>query len=140
LGISDFAQWVGQSPNYLSNVSTAYGGSPTAAPEAWSKTSAMENLDVFKDIPVFLVHGTADTVVPPSQSRQLAAALGAKGYEVTLRESQGLGHDDAAVTPFQHEIVDFLDTVTARTTPEPSSFVLLATGLLALLTFVWKRR
>lgn len=140
LGISDFAQWVGENPNYLGSVSAAYGGSPTAVPEAWHKTSAMENLDTFKSIPVFLVHGMADTVVPPSQSRQLAAALGAKGYEATLREAQGLGHDDAAVTPFQHEIIDFLDTVTAKTTPEPSAIALLTTGLLAVLAFVWSRR
>lgn len=138
MGISDPVQWVSEENTwYLNLLSTAYGGTPTQAPEAWREVSAMQNIDVFKSIPVFLVHGTADTVVPPSQSRQLAAALGAKGYEVTLREAQGLKHDDAAVTPFQCEIVDFLDTVTARTTPEPSSFVLLATGLLA---FVWSRR
>jgi dipeptidyl aminopeptidase/acylaminoacyl peptidase len=143
LGISDFAQWVGENPKYLSSVSAAYGGTPAEVPEAYRKTSAMENLDAFKNIPVFLVHGAADTTVPPSQSRQLAAALGAKGYEVTLREAEGTGHDDAAVTPFQEEIVGFLDTVTARTTPEPSAFVLLATGLLALLAllaFVWRKR
>jgi dipeptidyl aminopeptidase/acylaminoacyl peptidase len=140
LGISDFAQWVGENPNYLSSVSAAYGGTPAQVPEAWSKTSAMENLDAFKSIPVFLVHGTADTVVPPSQSRQLATALGAKGYEVTLREAQGLGHDDAAVTPFQHEIVDFLDTITAKAVPEPSAYALMATGLLAVLVHMWRRR
>jgi S-formylglutathione hydrolase FrmB len=117
IGISDGAQFVSAPPgrNYLSILSTAYGGTPAQVPEAWNKTAAMKNLDTFKSIPVFLVDDTADTVVPPLQSHQLAASLRAKGYGVTLRESQGFGHTDAVVGPFQQEIVDFFDTITART-------------------------
>lgn len=135
LGMSDFAQWAGQNPGYSSNLVTAYGGTPQEVPEAYSENSAMQNLDTFENIPVFLVHGTADTVVPLSQSVQLADALSAKGYKAILREAEGMGHFNVAVTPFQHEIVDFLDAVTAQAAPEPPAIILLATALLSCLLF-----
>jgi pimeloyl-ACP methyl ester carboxylesterase len=110
--MTDFAQWAASSP-YLASVAATYGGSPADAPDAWAKASAMKNLDTFKNIPVFLVHGTADNLVPPEQSRQLAKALQARNHRVTLRESQGAGHEDRIVEPFQKEIIDFFDNATS---------------------------
>jgi hypothetical protein len=42
---------------------------------------------------VLLVHGTADPVVPPGQSRLLADRLRAAGVDVTLRMVRGADHD-----------------------------------------------
>jgi dipeptidyl aminopeptidase/acylaminoacyl peptidase len=110
--MTDFTQWVAENPNYVGSVTAAYGGTPTQVPNAWAKTSAMRNLDAFKEIPVFLVHGVADTVVPPLQSRQLAESLRARHSRVILREVEGLDHTDEIVEPFQEEILDFFDKAT----------------------------
>lgn len=107
--MTDFAKWVQESPGYLAAISTAYGGGPAEAPEAWAKTSAMEHLDAFQNIPVFLVHGDADTIVKPDHSRLLAKALREKKSRVIFHEVEGIGHRDLIVGPFQEEIVDFFD-------------------------------
>ena len=139
-GMSDFAQWVQENPTYLSSVSTAYGGSPSQVPAAWAKTSAMENLGAFTNIPVYLVHGSADTTVPPSQSIQLYDALTNLGDNVTLQLAQGLGHVDGVVTPYSANIVDFFNSADSVSAPEPSTWALLVMGLLCLLAYARRKR
>ena len=43
-------------------------------------------------LPVRLYHGEADTLVPPEESRRLAAALEARGADVHLTTYPGIGH------------------------------------------------
>ncbi|GIG38729.1 alpha/beta hydrolase [Cellulomonas phragmiteti] len=47
------------------------------------------------DAPVAVVHGTADTIVPPSQSREVADAVRGTGAQVVERKVAGAGHNDA---------------------------------------------
>lgn len=49
-------------------------------------------------LPVWIVHGDADTVVPVEESRKMAAALTALGADVHYTELSGVGHNawDAA--------------------------------------------
>lgn len=112
--MTDFPKWVKENPAYLAPISSAYGGSPANVPSAWTKTSPIMHLDAFKNIPIFLVHGVADTIVHPDHSRQLAKALRAKNYRVTLHEVEGLGHRDLIVEPFQEEIVNFFDKAATK--------------------------
>lgn len=44
-------------------------------------------------IPVWIVHGDADPVVPVDESRKMAAALSAAGAEVTYKELAGVDHN-----------------------------------------------
>ena len=44
-------------------------------------------------LPVWLVHGDADSVVPVEHSRNLAAALKAAGAQVTYKELPGVNHN-----------------------------------------------
>lgn len=53
------------------------------APELYQKGSPVTYVDA-KDAPILMVHGTADEVVPLSQSETLAAALKAAGVEHEL--------------------------------------------------------
>lgn len=55
----------------------------SASPLSWVEAS---------DPPVFLLHGSADTVVPVHQSRRLRDALQAAAVPVQYREVSGLGH------------------------------------------------
>ena len=49
-------------------------------------------------VPAWIVHGDADTVVPVTESRQMAAGLRAAGDKVVYKELPGVGHNawDAA--------------------------------------------
>ncbi|MDP3781375.1 MAG: alpha/beta hydrolase [Sphingopyxis sp.] len=73
--------------------------------------------------PLWLGHGTADTVVRVRNSRRLAAAMHKVGGSATLREYDGLSHNDLVMAltkplaykgPILPEMTDFLRGVTAR--------------------------
>jgi acetyl esterase/lipase len=62
--------------------------------------------------PFFLYHGTADTLVPPSQSQNFASALGAAGVPVELVMLPGLDHNGAATdTGIRPQAMRFVDQV-----------------------------
>ena len=76
--------------------------------------------------PILVLHGDADTVVRPRNSRRLAAALREVGGEVVEREFEGMGHAEiimALSKPFaqggkvREPMIDFLSQ---STTPAPS--------------------
>ena len=46
----------------------------------------------FREMPVFAVHGDADTVVPPARTREMVAALWKVGGRVSFIEYPGCGH------------------------------------------------
>jgi len=72
-------------------IAAAYGGSPRAAPAAYAAHSALRQCERLT-VPVLLVHGSADEVIPVEQSRRLAAAReGADGF--TYIELDGGDHD-----------------------------------------------
>ena len=73
--------------------------------------------------PLWLGHGTADTVVRVRNSQRLAAAMHKVGGSATLREYGGLSHNDLVMAltkplaykgPILPEMTDFLRGVTAR--------------------------
>lgn len=77
--------------------------------------------------PLWLGHGTADTVVRVRNSNRLAAAMQKVGGSAQLRTYDGLSHNDlvmALTGPLQHrgptilsEVTDFLRGTTARRVP-----------------------
>jgi acetyl esterase/lipase len=68
------------------------GGEPADVPERYAEASPAARLPL--GLPQVLVHGSADEVVPPSQSRDYAAAARAAGDEVELVEPEGADHFD----------------------------------------------
>jgi acetyl esterase/lipase len=73
--------------------------------------------------PLWLGHGTADTVVRVRNSQRLAAAMQKVGGSAALREYDGLSHNDLVMAltkplsykgPILPEMTDFLRGVTAR--------------------------
>ena len=106
--MTDFAVWVQEQPHYANSIAGGHGVAVADLSPILAKLSAMQHLDAFAHVPVFLVHGGADTLVPTHHSIDLAAALNKKGFKVTYREAPGIGHDDNAAMKFQREIADFL--------------------------------
>ena len=72
-------------------IAAAYGGPPATAPAVYAAHSAMRRCDRLA-MPVLLIHGSADGVIPVEQSRRLAGArAGADGF--TYIELNGGDHD-----------------------------------------------
>jgi acetyl esterase/lipase len=80
--------------------------------------------------PLWLGHGTADTVVRVRNSQRLAAAMHKVGGSVQLREYDGLSHNDLVMAltrplaykgPILPEVTDFLRGATARRVPPAPS-------------------
>jgi dipeptidyl aminopeptidase/acylaminoacyl peptidase len=112
--MTDFSQWVKEKPQYLPGIAAAHGVKPAEAASLLQALSPLYHASAFADIPVFLLHGDADPIVPVHHSREFAAALQKQGSPVACREAHGLGHDNAVAEPFQREIVEFLTDTAAQ--------------------------
>lgn len=113
--MTDFPKWVEEKPSYLQGIAQAHGVKPSEAASVLQDLSPLYHAASFAGIPVFLLHGDTDSVVPVHHSREFAAALKEQGSPFTYHEAHGLGHDDAIAEPFQREIVEFLTDTTGQT-------------------------
>jgi dipeptidyl aminopeptidase/acylaminoacyl peptidase len=69
-------------------VADLYVGRATVPPAAASPITHVSK----DDAPFLLIHGTADTMIPPSQSERMHAALKAAGADSTLLLIEGMPH------------------------------------------------
>ncbi|TWU13416.1 esterase [Symmachiella macrocystis] len=106
--ITDFTKWLVEKPNYRVPVEKAHGITPETRNEALAKLSPLMNVDAFQKVPVMLLHGDKDRVVPTHHSRDFAAALQKKGYPFIFHEVPGATHNDKIARTYQHELADFL--------------------------------
>lgn len=106
--MTDLAVWVAERPGYLPAISQAHGLDPADAAAKLRDLSPVHRLAAFAEIPVFLLHGDADTVVPVHHSRDFATALRAAGSKVTYHEVPGGGHDDGIATGWQDALLEFI--------------------------------
>ncbi len=106
--ITDFTKWLVEIPKYRVPVEQAHGITPETRGEALAKISPLMNVDAFRKVPVMLLHGDKDRVVPTHHSRDFAAALKKKGYPFIFHEVPGATHNDKIARSYQHELADFL--------------------------------
>ncbi|SKB01206.1 Acetyl esterase/lipase [Prosthecobacter debontii] len=91
-------------------VAAYLGGSLAEKPSLHAEASPVTHLDP-SDPPVFLYHGTRDTLVPPDQTTRYAAALAQAGIPHELVWQKGRGHVGAflAYGEILDEAIGFLD-------------------------------
>lgn len=90
-------------------VHTFMGGTPAQHPDRYAAASPAERLPL--GVPVLLVHGGRDEVVPPVMSESFGAAARAAGDEVELvvvPEEEHMGHV-VALNPLWKAVVAWLD-------------------------------
>lgn len=88
-GISDLKKY---RPNCDDSVNKLLGGSPEQFAERYQQTSPMELLPL--KVPVRLIHGAKDRIVPIELGRDFEAAAKRKGDEATLTTLETAGHFD----------------------------------------------
>lgn len=106
--MTDFVTWIEQSPNYGKPIAESYGGTPQENPQAYDVNNSIQHANRLRNIPVLLLHGSADVIVPVSHSRELSEKLISLGYDCTYIEADGATHADETVTDYQDQVVDFL--------------------------------
>ena len=80
-------------------IADAYGGTPETIPDVYAAHSAVGHADRLT-MPVLVIHGTRDALIPVRESRRLAAAMrGREGF--TYVEIQGGDHE----APLSHEAI-----------------------------------
>ncbi len=106
--ITDFERWLQEVPRYRRPVEQAHGITPEQRGEALAKLSPLMHAEAFRRVPVFLLHGDMDRVVPSHHSRDFAAALKEKGFSAIYHEVPGATHNDEIARAYQRELADFL--------------------------------
>ena len=74
------------------DILAAFGGTPEELPAVYRRQSALYHPEALADIPVFLMHGSRDELIPVSQSRRFAAAM-AETRRFVYVEIPGGNHD-----------------------------------------------
>ena len=91
-GITDLATFGAASSGCNGAVTPLLGGNPTAVPDRYRAVSPTERVPL--RVPVRLVHGDADAIVPLAQSRDFDAGNRAAGGSSEVHVVAGAGHFD----------------------------------------------
>jgi acetyl esterase/lipase len=76
-----------------------FGSSPAADPAAWAEGNPLTWVGRGSKLRVLLAHGTADELLPPSYTTQLADALRGAGHAVTVSMVDGADHATVFAAP-----------------------------------------
>jgi S-formylglutathione hydrolase FrmB len=112
--ITDFTDWAKQFPKRAEAFAKAHGLSEEATWAAFPDYSPLLAASAFAILPVMLIHGDADTVVPVHHSQRFAAALRAQGSPVIYHEVRGGTHDNNLAILWQDAILDFFEQAPPR--------------------------
>lgn len=111
MGITDIAKFYRESPAYHESISTAYGGCPDDSPEIYYDRSAIFHTDKLSSIPVLLIHGESDDLVPASYSESMYCALKEADGMAQLLIAPGVGHDNAIIRGIEDDIFAWFKAV-----------------------------
>lgn len=96
-GIADLRAYSGGAGNCNASVAPLLGGMPDEVPARYAQASPVELLPF--GVPLRLVHGAEDAIVPLAQSSHFAAVARSKGDDAQLLRVDGAGHFDV-IAPF----------------------------------------
>lgn len=90
-----------------------FGTSPGEDPQAWQAGSPLSHAGQRPEVPVLLLHGTLDRVVPVQASEDFAQALQDGGHEVRVETLADADHLDVYRVPFAGDLLaDWVDDLT----------------------------
>ena len=91
-GITDLAEFGATAGGCNGAVTPLLGGTPATVPERYRAVSPVERVPI--GVPVHLIHGEADPIVPLTQSRKFASRNRAAGGVTEVNAIPGAGHFD----------------------------------------------
>ena len=97
----------------------SYGGPPEKIPAVYRERSSRYHAASFAKLPVVIVHGSADAIIPVNHSRILVEQLRAMKKPVFYVEIKDGDHDSLTKTDIA-PVMDYLAAATREPlTPEP---------------------
>jgi len=112
--MTDFEAWVGEAPRYLSPVLQAHNINSSNPSPALRAISPLHNVADFIGLPIYVLHGDTDEIVPVHHGREFAKFLKHEGGLVTYQEIHGATHDDDIAIGQQDNILKFLGDAEAQ--------------------------
>ena len=114
-GVSDYVEFALGNKELLladipGSVKTSFGGLPDQQKDTYRSMGAVHHVDVLKKMPVYLIHGAEDTVVPASHSRKLAEQLKKAGGNVAYVEAPKQDHNMEMIEWYAPQYFKFLET------------------------------
>lgn len=85
----------------------SYGGTPAACPAVYAKHSVLKHAERLT-MPLAIVHGDADAIIPVEQSRKLVRRMRKRGMDVFYKEIPG-GHHDSPIPDFGTALLTVLE-------------------------------
>ena len=117
-GVAETCPWAPVTPDALIGLSGPYDVTmlaevaellfkslPDEDPATWEAGNPLNLAGLRPDVPVLLVHGAADEVVPQVFTANFAAALEAGGHDVTVEVLDGLNHGDVLLPQNSGDII-----------------------------------
>jgi acetyl esterase/lipase len=84
---------------------TLFGQAPADAPDAWEAGNPLNQAGSRPTVPVLLVHGADDELVPTSFTTEFAAALESADHPTTVEMIAGAGHHDVYAAPTTGDVI-----------------------------------
>lgn len=82
-----------------------FAATPEEDPETWAEGNPVLRADLRPELPVLLVHGAFDSLVPVSFSQDFAAALEAGGHDTTLTTIPRADHGEIILAEFSGGVI-----------------------------------
>ncbi len=119
MGVTDFARFYREG-FYNESLAGAFGGTPDDVPGVYEAQSAISDPVAFRDVPVLVIHGDRDTVIPPWNAVELFEKLELLDNGSALILRPGVGHTNEIVQGLEARILDFLDAHRRPTSRAPA--------------------
>lgn len=107
-GVTDYVRFYNEG-RYQDSISKAYGGAPSDKSQIYQDRSAINHIDDLKNIPILVIHGDKDTIVPQWNSDLLVEKLKQAGGKVEYIIVTGKGHHDSVLRNLDDKILSFLE-------------------------------
>lgn len=111
-GVTDMVDF--SKGKYAGSIHTAFGGTAEERLEIYRERSAVNQVEVLKDVPLLIIHGNADKIVDKSYSDRLVEKLRAAGGErFRYIVVPGVDHENRIIRGFENTVLDFFETAAA---------------------------
>lgn len=111
MGCTDFPRFYAEG-FYHESLEGAFGGTPQTQAQVYDEQSAALHPEAFAEIPVLIIHGDRDTVVPTWNAPLLWKGLEPLHNGSELLMVHGLGHTNEIVLGLEDHILDFFERAT----------------------------
>ena len=108
IGVTDFIRFYKEG-NYNQSIAGAFGDSPDQCPQMYRQRSAVYNIQQLKTVPILIIHGDQDRVVPLWNSQILYNKLKSANAKVELIIVPGMEHKTKIISGQEDRILDFFE-------------------------------